>query len=76
MTDHDVQLRRRAIVVEHRHAARRAFEVFVADLDPALRHRMGQKSYHQLKDVFAKGFEAGLGYQAETAPEPREQARP
>ena len=31
---------------------------------------MGQRSYHQW-EVFTAGFEAGLGYQIELAPEPR-----
>ncbi len=54
-------------------AAQRSFQMYVADMEPAMRHRLGKRAYAQLREVFVIGFEHGLNYQIETAP--REKAK-
>ncbi len=48
----------------------RGFQQYMESLDPQVRARLGQRSYHDLRKAFVSGFDQGLAYADETKPEP------
>ncbi len=50
--------------------AARGFMRYHEGLNPQIRARMGQRSYHDILKAFTSGFESGLGWAEETRCEP------